>query len=157
MKVCPICGVRNDDAQVRCAACDTLLPESVSETDSEQAEFTERKVCAQCGKQYPRTAVRCTCGAFLGVAERRAVEKPLWTLRLQACTGETFTVTKDTIIGRAYQPQIWDVYAPRMAYRVHRKQETYEIENLQTHRRSSLRFGEKYTLGRKTFSIRKEG
>ena len=161
MKVCRICGVSNSDDLTRCCVCGTILPEqSVAENNRKQTVGKELKRCGGCGAENQKTAVRCArCGAFLGAAERVHVtlNTPADKLVLVVSTGETLQITTETIIGRAYQPQLWDVYAPRSAFRVsHTENNGYMLENLKTNEQTPLRLNAPYSLGRKTFVIRKE-
>lgn len=162
MKICRICGASHPDEDVRCSICSTLLPDQiVPEADDPPVHETEIKRCECCGKTHEKTAVRCdNCGAFLGSTRR--IREPQNTsteqLVLRVSTGETLQITPQTVIGRAYQPQLWDAYSPRAAFRINQTADGgYELENLKTNRKIPLRFQESYILGRKTFQIEKEG
>lgn len=161
MKICRICGASHADGESRCRVCSTLLPEQIiPDPGGPQTQGAEIKRCGCCGKTNEKTAVRCVnCGAFLGAAERlrESAEPTEETLVLHVSTGEKLQIATSAIIGREYQPQVWDAYAPRAAYRIHPKGNgAYELENLKTNRRTAVRFHEPYLLGRKTFQIEKE-
>lgn len=162
MRVCRICGASQSDGNARCSICGTLLPDQIiPEAGGPPVHETEIKRCEYCGKINEKTAVRCeNCGAFLGSTRR--IREPQNTpgeqLVLHVSTGETLQITTQTVIGRAYQPQLWDVYSPRAAFRINRTADGgYELENLKTNRKTPLRFHKSYILGRKTFQIEKEG
>jgi hypothetical protein len=158
MKICRICGVSNADDATRCCVCGTILPEQTIAENRSGQTVPETKKCSLCGKINNKTAVRCSaCGTFLGPAgrEQTSASVPADKLALIVSTGETLQITTETIIGRAYQPQLWDVYTPRAAFRVSRAGEEYELENLKTNQRMQLRFNTPYPLGRKTFVIKK--
>lgn len=154
MKICTICGAENESESIRCCLCQSFLPEV--EVFSAQVQPSEQgtvKICDRCGAVCDKNAVKCTkCGRFLNVSRVNSVSRensapaPL-TARIDS--GEIITLEAGQIIGRQYQPRIWDVYTPRVLYKVHFTDGHYMLENLKDSSFQPVRYGTDYSIGRK--------
>ena len=163
MKICSICGTEHTADQIRCSICGVLLPTvEVPEIRRKSSSFVEMKRCSHCGRLNKRTAVRCTnCGAYLEATEQYnldTVSRSNAPIFLSVSSGEVIQIAHNMIIGREYQPEIWDAYAGRAAFRLQTdKNGAFTIENLKTHDCNVIKLNMPYHLGRKTFTFtRKE-
>ncbi len=164
MKICAICGTEHPSEQVRCSLCGSMLPSmEVPAPHIAAASCIQIKKCPHCDHLNNKTAVRCVrCGSFLGATERRRVKnvsRATDAVYLTVSTGEAFRLEPDMIIGREYQPEIWDVYASRAAFRLLSDEAgSFTIEDLRTHDCEKIQWNTPYHLGRKSFIItKKEG
>lgn len=154
MKVCTICGAENESELKRCKVCKALLPEvEISPDRVQRPEGESVKICEKCGATCGKNAVRCEkCGAFLNNSRRyveRTAEENIAPLVLQTDSGEVVTLFSGQIIGRQYQPKLWDIYTPRAAYKISFKNGRYLLENLKDNSSTPIDFKKEYRVGRK--------
>ena len=160
MKKCRICSSVYDNGEVRCSVCGTLLPQTeVPASASERKKLIKK--CTYCGTINTPDKVRCRqCNHFLGRTQSESlggsVQGVIVTVELE--TGETFFLRNNDIIGREYQPSLWDAYTPRALYRVYSDNSIIMLENLKYRKRVPLDYTKEYQAGRKKFKfIKKAG
>lgn len=160
MKRCRICSSEFDNGEVRCSVCGTLLPQTeVSAPVKERRKLIKK--CSYCGTINTPDKVRCRyCNHFLGRTHSESLNSPaegvIVTAELE--TGETIMLRSNDIIGREYQPELWDAYTSRALYRVYSDNGVVMLENLKYKKRMTLDYNRKYQAGQKNFRfIKKEG
>lgn len=160
MKRCRICSSEFDNGEVRCSVCGTLLPQTeVPASASERKKLIKK--CSYCGTINTPDKVRCRhCNQFLGRTHsellNRPTERVIVTVELE--TGETLSIRNNDIIGREYQPELWDAYTSKTLYRVYSDNGVVMLENLKYKKRMVLDYNRKYQAGRKRFKfIKKAG
>ena len=154
MKICTVCGTENDSETIRCSVCQAILPETeFLSTPFSLSEENAVKICDRCETVCDKNAIKCTkCGCFLrGSRVYSKVGNTPETTPLTMCvdSGEIITVTAGQVIGRQYQPEIWDAYTPRAFYKVHFTKGHYVLENLKDFSFQPVNYGKSYTIGRK--------
>lgn len=154
MKICTVCSAENESERVRCAVCNSILPlTEVLDSPIAAAEESGGIICSSCGKENDRSAVRCEgCGRVLATSksgvkrlQRRRNLKPL---RMKLASGEVVTLLHGQVIGREYQPKVFDAYAPRSAYTVVFKSGKYYIRDNKTAAEIPVEEGREYVIGR---------
>lgn len=154
MKICTVCGAENDSEHIRCGVCRAVLPETEMISAPIRAfEHKSIKICDRCGNKCDKNAVKCSrCGSFLkGARVCSKVSEIHKAEPLKVCvdSGEKITLTAGQIIGRQYQPKIWDAYTPRALYKIHFVDGNYALENLKNSSFQPVKYGVNYTIGRK--------
>ena len=91
--------------------------------------------------------VRCRkCNHFLGRTQSESlggsVQGVIVTVELE--TGETFSLHNNDIIGREYQPSLWDAYTPRVLYKVYSDNGVVMLEDLKYKKRLQLDYNKEY-------------
>lgn len=159
MKVCTVCGAEYVQDLVRCEVCHALLPEAeVSAPPLQNSRSCAVKICEKCGKENSKTAIRCACGHFLSnnaTRVKKTTSQDAEPLLLQVNSGEMLTLMPGEIIGRQYQPKLWDIYTSRAAYRVGFSDGQYMLEDLKASSVVPVAFGKAYRIGRKTMTFQK--
>lgn len=153
MKRCRICKNEFYGEEVRCLVCGSLLPQTDIPMSFEKNGRLV-KICSCCGKTNLPSSIRCeSCNMFLGksqtVGSNRADDGVVLVAELE--TGERISLKNNDIIGRSYQPGLWDAYTPRALYRVCLSGNEPMLENLKYRRKIKLYYNEPYHAGRKTF------
>ena len=119
------------------------------------------KKCLYCGKINEPETVRCLkCGKFLGRTQSELLSSPaegvIVTVELE--TGETISLRNNDILGREYQPEVWDSYTPRAMFRVYSDNGVLMLEDLKYKKRTKLDYNSNYKAGRKNFNfVKKRG
>ena len=151
MKKCPVCGIEHNDEALRCAACGTMLPDvSVGKRTSSK----RMKLCSKCGEENEVTRIRCVkCGALLPDPTIRKTDSAVFHHKLIKATGEELQLENGMILGRAYQPDFWDVYTPRAFLRVYEETGRLVLEWLKAHRKETVSAGASGKIGRIEFRI----
>lgn len=155
MKICVVCGAENESEQNRCCVCQSVLPET--EVFSAPIQSTEQKavrICEKCGTICNKNAIKCTkCGHFLKgsrvYSSKNMVKQKSVPLTVYVDSGEILTLTAGQVIGRRYQPEIWDAYTPRVLYKVHFIDGHYVLENLKDLSFQDVIYETDYIIGRK--------
>lgn len=160
MKKCRICSSEYDNGEVRCSVCGTLLPQTeVPASASERKKLIKK--CSYCGTINTPDKVRCRqCNHFLGRTQGESlsgsVQGVIVTAELE--TGETVSLRNNDIIGREYQPSLWDAYTSRALYKVYSDNGVIMLENIKYRKRVLLDYNKEYQAGRKKFKfIKKAG
>ena len=154
VKICAVCGAENESEYIRCCVCQAVLPET--EVLSPPIRSTEQmlvRLCDRCGAVCNKNAIKCTkCGQFLKgprVCSKATEAREPAPLTARADSGEILTLTAGQVIGRQYQPKIWDAYAPRALYKVHFTDGRYVLENLKDLSFRDVDYETDYKIGRK--------
>lgn len=154
MKVCVVCGTENESEHIRCCVCQAVLPETeVFFAPIKPTEQNAVRICDKCGTICDKNAIKCTkCGHFLKGSRvySKATEVQKTTpLTVHVDSGEILTLTAGQVIGRQYQPEIWDAYTPRVLYKVHFIDGHYVLENLKDLSFQDVIYETDYIIGRK--------
>ena len=155
MKICTVCSAENESERSRCEVCNAILPQTeVFEPPIVTVETKSNIICNSCGRANSKTAVRCEgCGSVLtsngsgGVRKARR-SRNFKPLRMKLASGEVVTLSHGQIIGREYQPKVFDAYAPRSAYMIIFDSGKYYIKDVKTAEEILVEPGREYVIGR---------
>lgn len=151
MKKCLVCGSESNNEDSKCSVCGAILPTSVFDKRENHIKI---KPCFFCGTENDPSRIRCSkCNRILKGVTVKKWATAVFPYKIVKESGEELLLEDGMVLGRAYQPEFWDVYTPRSFLRISLENNHICLEWLKERRKEAVPIGTSRKIGRTTFKI----